>query len=84
MTTPYSGRMPISSNFVTFIVLLVAAVAVIVPVVTAQGQNWNNHEAPFNFKFNNHIDTHQQSKVAGKNLQGFLYITKEIGRASCR
>ncbi len=37
---------------------------------------WRDHEAPFDFEFGNHIDTHQQSRLTGKSgLTGFLYIT---------
>ncbi len=37
---------------------------------------WRNHEEPFNFRFANMIDNHQQSRVLPEDnkLQGFLYI----------
>lgn len=43
--------------------------------VMALGPNWNDHAAPFNFVFDNHIDTHQQSRlVRNQQLRGYLYI----------
>lgn len=43
--------------------------------LAAGGYPWNNHVAPYDFLFDNHIDTHQQSQLIDKgNLQGFLYI----------
>ncbi|WP_420643031.1 hypothetical protein [Candidatus Leptofilum sp.] len=42
--------------------------------VLAAGYAWNDHAAPYDFLFGNHIDTHQQSKVTGNGrLNGFLY-----------
>ena len=39
------------------------------------GYPWRDHAAPFDYLFGNHIDTHQQAKVVGKDkLTGFLYI----------
>jgi hypothetical protein len=39
------------------------------------GYPWQDHAAPFNFMFNNLIDTHQQSMLAGRDmLQGYIYI----------
>lgn len=41
----------------------------------ATGYHWRDHATPFDFLFGNHIDTHQQSKIDGKDkLVGFLYI----------
>ena len=43
--------------------------------VWAEGYGWRDHALPFDFRFGNHIDTHQQSKLAGKGkLEGFFYI----------
>ena len=43
--------------------------------VLAEGYGWRDHAAPFDFLFGNHLDTHQQSKVANKGkLEGFFYI----------
>ncbi len=42
----------------------------------SNGYSWQNHSAPFDFLFGNHIDTHQQTKELGNGqLQGFFYIT---------
>ena len=42
---------------------------------SSEGYPWQNHDAPFDFLFGNHIDTHQQTKELGNNqLQGFFYI----------
>lgn len=36
---------------------------------------WRSHEAPYDFLFGNHIDTHQQSKLNDQDqLGGFFYI----------
>jgi hypothetical protein len=43
--------------------------------VLAEGYRWRDHAPPYDFTFGNHIDAHQQSKIAGKGkLEGFLYI----------
>lgn len=36
---------------------------------------WRDHAAPFDYEFQNHIDTHQQSLTKRGMLQGFFYIT---------
>jgi hypothetical protein len=42
---------------------------------SAEVYRWRDHAPPFEFLFENHIDTHQQSKIAGNgNLVGFLYV----------
>lgn len=42
----------------------------------ANGYEWRDHEAPFDFTFGNHIDTHQQTQLTGGGkLTGFLYVT---------
>lgn len=58
------------------LVLALAAV-VLAPVgLSASGFEWRHHAAPFDFLFDNHIDTHQQSQLTGTSrLVGFLYIT---------
>lgn len=39
------------------------------------GVPWRDHRAPWDFKFGNRMDQHQQSKENGNNqLNGFLYI----------
>ena len=41
----------------------------------AEGPKWNDHQAPFDFIFNNHIDTHQQTTVLPSGeLFGYLYV----------
>jgi hypothetical protein len=41
----------------------------------AGGYPWKEHAAPFDFRFGNHIDQFQQSKLLGNgDLQGFFYI----------
>ena len=45
-------------------------------VAGADGYEWRDHRAPFDFEFENHMDTHQQSQLTGAGgLTGFLYIT---------
>ena len=40
-----------------------------------EGLPWLDHQDPFNFKFGNHIDTHQQSMVMPSgDLLGYLYV----------
>ncbi len=56
-------------------------------IAQADGYKWRDHAPPFDFLFENHIDTHQQSTIVGKRggrddgsseeegqLQGFFYI----------
>ena len=41
------------------------------------GYPWRNHSAPYNFIFNNHIDTHQQTQVKSNGeLFGYLYVSR--------
>ncbi len=41
--------------------------------LAAGGYPWKNHAVPYTFKFGNHIDTHQQTKVSPNGeLFGFL------------
>ena len=43
--------------------------------VMAEGVPWSDHQAPFDFLFGNHIDTHQQTMPQEDgSLFGFLYI----------
>lgn len=60
-----------------FALIVGLALVVAIPAVAgADGYEWRDHRAPFDFKFGNHIDTHQQSQLtANKGLTGFLYIT---------
>lgn len=42
----------------------------------AAGYPWKDHARPFDFRFGNNIDTHQQTQVKSSgDLFGFLYIT---------
>ncbi len=61
----------------TKVMLLVVAAVLVTPIaaVAATGYGWNDHAAPFDHLFGNHIDTHQQSLTRGDMLQGFFYIT---------
>jgi hypothetical protein len=44
-------------------------------MIFAQGVPWSDHDPPFSFLFDNHIDTHQQSQLVGNDdLKGFFYI----------
>jgi hypothetical protein len=53
----------------------VLSFAVVTPLWAA-GSTWRDHAFPFTFRFGNHIDSHQQSKLARNgDLRGFLYIT---------
>ena len=58
-------------------IIIGLALSLSVPAaVSAAGYEWRDHRSPFDFGFGNHIDTHQQSKLAGDSaLTGFLYIT---------
>lgn len=61
-------------------IVAIGVVAFMLVAATAgasQSYPWRNHAAPFDFTFDNHIDTHHQSKqlASGKMLQGFFYIT---------
>lgn len=41
----------------------------------AGGLKWQDHQAPFDFTFGNHIDTHQQTTVLPNGeLLGYLYV----------
>ena len=56
-------------------VILLLSLALAATAYAATGYTWNNHDAPYDYKFLNHIDTHQQSKLNGRDqLGGFFYI----------
>jgi hypothetical protein len=56
------------------IVLGIAALAMIGDAVAA-GHLWRNHAAPYDFLFENEIDTHQQTRAKADGvLVGFLYV----------
>lgn len=62
----------------TLIKALLGAVVGLSSVAAAhagEGYAWRHHAAPFDFLFDNHFDTHQQTKRARDgSLSGFLYI----------
>lgn len=56
-------------------VTLLAALLLSSAPAAAEGIPWRFHEPPFDFLFGNHIDTHQQTRVAPDGeLAGVLYI----------
>ena len=41
----------------------------------AKGQKWRDHQAPFDFRFDNHIETHQHTMaLPDGELLGYLYV----------
>ncbi len=47
-----------------------------VSISLGKGMPWKNHQSPFDFLFNNHIDTHQQLMVLPDgSLLGYLYVS---------
>ena len=69
----------------------IAAMALAVPLFAAPAladddvAEWRDHAAPFDFRFDNHIDTHQETKLgADGELSGALFIifTGEIDPVS--
>ena len=49
--------------------------AIVAVAYAANGYPWRSHAAPYNYLFENAIDTHQQSQKIGKDqLGGFFYI----------
>ena len=60
---------------ICFLILLTALFFTITEA-EAGGYPWKDHAKPYDFKFGNHIDTHQQTKIKNNGeLFGFLYIT---------
>ncbi|UCC50770.1 MAG: hypothetical protein JSV68_16895 [Anaerolineaceae bacterium] len=56
-------------------VVLLLSFALVAAAYAANGYPWNDHAAPYDFLFGNHIDTHQQTQEIGKDqLAGFFYI----------
>jgi hypothetical protein len=56
-----------------------AAAATLAGATAAQADDlitWRDHAAPFSFRFGNHIDTHQQTRLARDgSLMGFFYVS---------
>lgn len=63
-----------------FVLIAIAVLALLGPTTAlaegpVTGLKWANHTAPFDFKFGNLIDNHQQTqKLPNGNLQGFIYV----------
>lgn len=56
-------------------VALLLSLAMAAAAYAATGYPWNDHAAPYDYLFGNHMDTHQQSQEMGKDqLGGFFYI----------
>jgi hypothetical protein len=57
------------------ILIAVLAMLMVAAAVRAQGVPWSDHTPPFDFRFGNHIDMFQQTRLVGQgNIQGFFYI----------
>ena len=57
------------------LVVLLMSFALVATAYAATGYPWSSHDAPYDYLFGNHIDSHQQSKLNGKDkLGGFFYI----------
>lgn len=64
--------MKITISVIGLFAMLFLAVS---PVMADFGLHWTDHAPPFDFFFDNHIDTHQQSRLVNRGkLNGFLYI----------
>jgi hypothetical protein len=58
-----------------FLAVLLLSFVMAATVYAANGYPWSSHAAPYDFLFENHIDTHQQSKLNDRDkLGGFFYI----------
>jgi hypothetical protein len=58
-----------------FLLFACCAISLSATSVSAQGLGWRDNAFPFDFVFENHFDTHQQSMVThGQKLIGFFYI----------
>ena len=59
----------------TLLVFVFAMSLGVATMAFAEGYPWRDHSRPFDFRFGNHFDMHQQSKLLGNGeLQGFQYI----------
>lgn len=55
--------------------VLLLSFAMAATAYAATGYPWSSHDAPYDYLFGNHIDTHQQSQLNGRDqLGGFFYI----------
>lgn len=56
-------------------VTVLAVLLAIAGSALAAGHPWRDHAPPYDFRFGNHFDMHQQSQLVGNGqLQGFQYI----------
>lgn len=56
-------------------IVLLFTLTMVAVVSASTGYPWNDHAAPYDYLFGNHIDTHLQSQEIDKDkLQGFFYI----------
>ena len=63
-------------KFAAVALITIASLGMAAGPAMAQGVPWKDHQAPFDFLFGNHIDTHIQVKPeADGGLFGFFYIT---------
>ena len=59
-----------------FFLIFLSTPFITITEAEAGGYPWKDHAKPFDFRFGNHIDTHQQTKLKKNgDLFGFLYIT---------
>lgn len=59
-----------------YFLILLTAPFITITEVEAGGYPWKDHAVPYDFRFGNNIDTHQQTQLkANGELFGFLYIT---------
>ena len=60
-----------------YLLLIVIVISLLGTTTALAGTSypWRDHASPFDFLFENHIDTHQQGKLTGQGkYKGFLYI----------
>jgi len=65
------------TGFILVLLLAFSASIAVADVTDLDGEYlWNHHAAPYDYKFGNMIDSHQQSIVdkTGTSLKGFIYI----------
>ena len=57
------------------LVVLLLSFAIVGAAYAVESYPWNSHAEPYDYLFGNHIYTHQQSNLNGKDqLGGFFYI----------
>lgn len=64
------------SRTLSWTILCTVALTCTTVAAHADGLPWRDHAAPFSFRFGNHIDHHQQTKLltTSGRLWGYLYI----------